>query len=439
MLSRLAKLTLATTTSVALLTLAVRGLFIRWFADDYWIAAAMATHGFWGGQAFWYRVWSGRYAFNFVVALLETLGPVTTPPLLALTVVALVGALARSIRLTLALAVAWAILLGAPDASQSVLWQTGLFSYTIPIVAFAWWLSLAGASDDWRWPAALIPLLSGGFSEIGVIAQIIVCMGAFLAWRKKAFVAGLTASVLSLLIIAAAPGNIVRKGVSPPTLPLLRLITYTLANSVHFVTSVATEDGIVLLLVFLAAALFAPRIQPRIAAVAAATAAACILASFAAGWATLVAPLALRALIIPYALVVAAVFALGASIPRNEAYDDRWRATRAAALIIVSLYPLYTALDVARSIPEARRFARGWDRMDTALRANRGGDVFLDRVPGRQGITMWFLANDPQDGLNRAMADAYGARSLARLPIYHNGKIVTGPLPPGAVRVRFYD
>src|SRR5437764_15118868 len=96
---RFAKLTLAITTSAALLTLAVRGIFIRWFADDYWVAAATATHGFWGGQAYWYRAWSGRYVFNFVVALLETVGPVTAPALLALTVLALVGALARPLGL----------------------------------------------------------------------------------------------------------------------------------------------------------------------------------------------------------------------------------------------------------------------------------------------------------------------------------------------------
>jgi len=65
--------------------------------------------------------------------------------------------------------------------------------------------------------------------------------------------------------------------------------------------------------------------------------------------------------------------------------------------------------------------------------------VFLERAPARLAIAMSFLANDPQNGVNRAMAGAYGVRSVARLPIYHNGKIVTGPLPPGAVRIRFDD
>jgi hypothetical protein len=173
--------------------------------------------------------------------------------------------------------------------------------------------------------------------------------------------------------------------------------------------------------------------------VAAISAAACVLVSFAAAWATLAAPLPGRAQIVPYALVVAAVCAFGASIPHNEERDDRWRTPLAAALIVVSLFPLYTAFDIARGIPDARRFASGWDRMDAALRANRGGDVFLDRAPSRLATAMSFLSNDPQNGINRAMADAYGVRSLARLPLSHNGKIVTGPLPPGAVRVRFDD
>lgn len=433
---RLAKLALVATTSAGLLTLAVRGIFIRWFADDYWIAAATATRGFWGGQAHWYRVWSGRYVFNFVVALIEAIGPATTPLLLALAVIAFVSALARSMPLPLALAVAWAILLGAPDVAQSVLWQTGLFSYTIPIAAFAWWLGMAGASDDWRWTAAIVPLLSAGCSETVAIAQVIVCAAAFLACRKKAFAAGLAASLLSLLIIAAAPGNAIRKAMSPPTPPLPRLITDALTSCGGFVTDLAVRDGIVLLLVFLAAALFAPRIRPRIAIVAAISAAACIFVSFAAARATLDATLPGRAQIVPYALVIAAVAALGASI---EWRDNRWRAPLAIALAVLSLFPIYTAVGVARGIPEARRFAKGWDRMYAALRANPGGDVFLDRAPGVLATTMVFLANDPDDGINRAMATAHGVRTLARLPVAHNGRIVTGPLPPGAVRVRFDD
>ena len=56
---RFAKLTLTVTTSAALLTLAVRGVFIRWFADDYWIAAATdvqvlrGAHGVDADSTFW--------------------------------------------------------------------------------------------------------------------------------------------------------------------------------------------------------------------------------------------------------------------------------------------------------------------------------------------------------------------------------------------------
>ena len=434
MTTRAAAKAVATTTAFALAVLAVRGFFLRWFADDYWIAAATAGHGFWGGQAFWYRVWSGRYVFNFVVALLETVGPITARPLVALAAISLVAALARSVRWTVALAMSWAILLMTRDVSQSVLWQTGLFSYTFPLAAFAWWLGSAARRTDWRWYDAVVPLLAGGCSETEVMAQIIVCSLVVAVWRRRPFAIGLASSIASMIILALAPGNAVRKAMFPPVPPLPRLVQETLANCGGFLSDLFLRAGIALVLVFLAAVLFAPRVERRVAIVAVLAAAACILLAFGASEATLSAPLPGRAQIVPHALVVAAIAALGALVP----LDDRWRRPLAIGLLVVSLYPIYTAIETMRDIPAARRFAKGWDRMDAALRANRGGFVYVDNGPGNVA-TLAFLTHDPKNGLNQAMEIAYGVKQLARTPIYEGDNLLIGPLPPGAVRVRFYD
>src|SRR5574338_402346 len=61
--------------SVPILALAVNGSFSRYMADDFATAFTLHTQGFWRMQQYWYTTWSGRYAFFFVIAVLEKLGP----------------------------------------------------------------------------------------------------------------------------------------------------------------------------------------------------------------------------------------------------------------------------------------------------------------------------------------------------------------------------
>jgi hypothetical protein len=72
--------------------------------------------------------------------------------------------------------------------------------------------------------------------------------------------------------------------------------------------------------------------------------------------------------------------------------------------------------------------------LNAFLRASRGRDVFVDHAPGMTG-TLLFIAHDPAN--NRFMSESYGLRSLVSMPPDHNGRLVIGPLPKGAVRYRF--
>src|ERR1019366_784046 len=102
----------------ALAVLCYRGIYLRWFADDYWTAGVTATHGFWGGQALWYRIWSGRYVFTFAQTVLISIGPRASALLVTIATLGMVMALRARLRWPLALVMAWAILLCTADVPQ---------------------------------------------------------------------------------------------------------------------------------------------------------------------------------------------------------------------------------------------------------------------------------------------------------------------------------
>jgi hypothetical protein len=431
MKERAAAVVVAVTTAAALATLCVRGFYVRWFSDDFAVPACVADHGFWGGQAEWYRTWSGRFTFNFADAALGVIGPWTTALLVLLTALAMLAALHTRLRhWPVALAMTWAILLGTSDVPQSVLWETGLLSYAFPLAAFVWWIGNAAERKEWRWFDAVVPFIAGGCSETEVLAQLVICATAFAAWRRKPLLAGLIGSLMCLIVIALSPGNKMRRLQSPPTLPIISVLAATAADTAAFFADALTRSGLMLLLVFVAAALWAPRLPRRVAIVAVLCAIACAAVNLAVGEVTLAVALPERARLIAYALIVAGVAAFGAVLPR----PDRWRTSFTIAVIILSIMPVMSAVQLAREIPEARAFAGRWDRWDAFLRRNRGRDVLVDGAPGSIG-TLRFLDHDP--ARNTPIAALYRLRSVAAMPLYRNGRLVIGPPPKDAVRYRF--
>jgi len=430
MKERAAAVVVTFTTAAALAALCVRGVFLRWFADDYWVAACVAGRGFWRGQAQWYQIGSGRFTFTFIEAVLAFIRPWTLMLLVPLTTFAMAGALHARLRWPLALAMAWAILLGTSDVPQSVLWETGLLSYAAPLAAFVWWISSASRRTEWRWFDAVVPLAAAGCSETEALAQIAVCAIAFVAWRRKPALAGLIGSLLCLGVMIPSPGNAIRKGLYPPTPPLPHVIAATTTDAVSFFADAITRSGTMLILVFLAAALFAPRLPGRVAVVAALCTIACVFITFAACEVTLGVALPQRARMLAYALLLATIAASAAAIPRL----DRWRSSLAVLLIVVATLPLITAVQLAREIPEARTFVQRWDRLDTFLRANRGRTVFIDNAPGTVG-TLPFIEHDP--AFNVMIAGTYGLKSVVATPLYRNGRMVVAPPPKDAVRYRW--
>ena len=431
MKERAAAVVVAFTTAAALIVLCVRGFYVRWFSDDFAVPASVADFGFWRGQAEWYRVWSGRFTFTFVDAALAAIGPWTATIVVLLTTVAMLVALHAGLRhWPLALAMTCAILLGTSDVPQSILWVTGLLSYAAPLAAFAWWIGNAARRNEWRWFDFVVPLIAGGCSETEVLSQIVICTIAFAAWRRKPMLAGLIGSLISLSVIALSPGNAIRKSHFAPTPPALHVISATAVDAASFFADALTRSGLLLLLVLFAAALWAPRVSRRVVIVVVLSTIGCAVVSLAAGEIALVVPLPERARLILFAMIVATIAALGASLPRPE----RWRVAFAIAVAIVAIMPLVIAIELARDIPEARTFAGQWDRFEAFLRQNRGRRIFVDNAPGTVG-TLVFLEHDP--ARNAFIRRTYRLQSLAAMPLRRNGRMITGPLPDDAVRYRF--
>jgi hypothetical protein len=431
MKERAAAVVVAFTTAAALAGLCVRGFYVRWFSDDFAVPASVADFGFWRGQAEWYRVWSGRFTFTFVDAVLAAIGPWTAMLVVLLTTLAMLAALHAGLRhWPLALAMTFAILIGTSDVPQSILWVTGLLSYAVPLAAFAWWIGNAAERKEWRWFDAIVPFIAGGCSETEVLSQIVICAIAFAAWRRKPMLAGLIGSLISFSVIALSPGNAIRKSHFAPTPPIVHAISATAADAASFFVDAMARSGLLLILVFLAAALWAPRVSRRVVIVAVLATIGCAVVSLAAGEIALVVPLPERARLILFAMIVATVAALGAALPRPE----RWRATFAIAVAIVAIMPFVSAIELARDIPEARVFAAQWDRFDGFLRKNRGRKVFVDNAPGTVG-TLVFLEHDP--ARNTFIRRTYRLQSLAAMPLRRNGRLMIGPLPNDAVRYRF--
>src|SRR5207244_2740190 len=119
------------------------GSFARYTADDYCWAGVLRTEGFLNAQAQWYTFYSPRYAFTFIVNVVELAGPAIVPALPIAAILVWLATLTWTFRqfglkslpaLLLAEVAALATLQTAPDLPQSLYWQTGMLTYLLPLL-----------------------------------------------------------------------------------------------------------------------------------------------------------------------------------------------------------------------------------------------------------------------------------------------------------------
>ena len=412
---------------VALAVLCVRGIYVRYNADDYWTASIVAQLGFWKSQSFWYERWSGRFAYTFLIGIVEAIGPRIVPALVPLAIAgwfaatfALFKRLGIEYPAALAMAFVYAAAEGAPDVPQSILWQTGLLTYVVPIAGMTAWLATTVDRERVRWYDAVLPFVLAGFSESNTIAQIValfgvLCLGTVAlsgtaASRRtpKIFATAFIVTIAALIVVGVAPGNAVRMSLYPRH-SMTWILQETLTGTASFFTSEIAESGIALLLIFVASIVMWGRASVRPALAAAGVAIVSTIAIYSASAITLAVGPPARTLIVPHFLVVAAVALAGSAVRVPERI--------AVPLLIVLAIggPVVAAVQRARAIPEAAVFARAWDRLDEDLRQNPRREVVVAGVPGSAG-TLSFITHDRDRWSNRCISDYYSLTGIAAAP-----------------------
>ena len=419
------------------------GSFARYTADDYCWAGVLRTEGFFRAQMLWYTGYSPRYAFTFLVNLVELAGPAIVPILPSLAIVAYIGALAwtfvgcgirlvglsaRLSALVLAEAVALATLQTAPDLPQSLYWQTGMLTYLLPLVlatCLGGWIVRAVA----RWWAVLlsgaITFVAGGLSETYLIPQnvgLTLALGAWLAFGRRAahwrttilhLAAALTGGVLALAVILVAPSTASRVGGSPADLWLASAAAIATA-AVQVARLLRYFPFTVLLCLALPAVLGsgALRIERRwfllVSAIVAITLPFCYFPSFYAQNGN---PPA-RSLIVPGAILIGYLVFVGFAMQGALAVLPERR--RIAVALALALVPLGIA---AVTLPEpaiAAQQAALWDAQDRQIRASRdAGQTDVTVAPRPRYLGEDFVSGDRDNWFNTCVARYYGVRSIA--------------------------
>ncbi|MFQ5923803.1 MAG: DUF6056 family protein [Anaerolineales bacterium] len=458
--------------SLPLLALIYLASFSRFLADDYCTHSTLVEQGLFGSQAYWYLNWSGRYSFTLLVNLTELLGSSFTPLLIALTVPLWLGLLTVSLRTVLRAlsgASSWGLSLllgslilvatmnGTPDMYQSLLWQTGLVTYVVPLIlgtAYLGWIAsllMRGTSEEirrWEWAVSLVwAFVAGGFSETYVSMQIAGLLALSAAsfvprWQRNlspirgVVLAGLAGSLLSLLAIVGAPGNQVRRSLMPDPGNLLSIVGWSIRHAFAFVAKSIIGAPVTSLLAMalpLCAAVFlwsastiAPPLQNRSArrasdihlVIPAATFLLILASIIPSVFATSAYPAERSLITAQYALISSLVlwgFTLGylggSAIRRWAGARKVWLGAIVLALTLIG--SLATTQRILGWLPDAREFSVAWGLRDASIReALDRGDTEMEIASLSHMAGLAEVGFDPDEWINICVADSYGLASV---------------------------
>ena len=238
---------------IALAGLAYLGGYTRFMADDYCSAYYAIRFGLLRSIWYWYINWSGRFtafAFDWLI-LTKTLGPYGAhwvPPIAIITwLIATIAAVYISLKaiaprfatVSAAIAVSasfvLAVIVLSPDLAQSYFWLNGMRSYSLPLVVMSIyallfvWLVPRLKSDRAIWLTCILAFgftfANGGFSEtMSALQPMMLIFITGLHWlsndRKmdttfKVLAAATLGALISVIMVALAPGNALRKAQLP--------------------------------------------------------------------------------------------------------------------------------------------------------------------------------------------------------------------------------
>ncbi len=452
------------------------GLSTRYNADDYCFAQLARSSGFLAAQGYWYTQYRGVFSHTAAISLAGIAGPriVSYFPsiVLALWLVGLTWsiwqfALMIGLRrpfiasLLLAEVVIFRTISATPNIVQSLFWQSGMFSYTAPLLLLVGYVGfIAYKSRKWPFrttPYSLVlsiafPFVAGGFSETYVAFQtgaLFLAVGlALLLLRGESFrratfrllLGGFVGSILALAVVILAPGNAVRQANFPSPPGMLSVLVHSADYTLRFVgiRYWFHDSGWLLYVVgpaFLAYTLYpqknlvrsTPPGRPRwpelsMLALPPILGFILIVCSFAPSvWGLSRIP-PVRAQIVPEFILVCVQVLWGVVVGltlRRRGTLDRDVSMRysifACVLIIVLLVlgPLASARRILSLAPQFRAYASRWD--------DRDGEMHDAKLKGRQNLSVPALGYtggledilpDPKFWVNYCFARFYGLDSV---------------------------
>jgi len=460
---------------IPLIVHAYLGGFSRYIADDYCTLGTLKNLGFLGSQLNWYNQWSGRYSFTFMVNLTQLAGPKLTPWLPALAVALWVLSVLclflqwqrwfeapRSIILAFAPStlVVFTTLHGSPNVYQSLYWQTGMLTYSLPLIlltAYMAWLLFVndGLPDNnrmaWAIPVSgIAAFVFGGFSETYVSVQtallivLLILSSLTLRGRKRQQLnavlgAGVFGSILAMAVIVLAPGTAVRRSLMLPSPDIYLLITKSIKDVYIFsVITLRRQPFIVLLSVTLPALVglltfpdyrarkpvqkgdwirwFLPLyVIPIITAVM-------ILASIMPSEYAISSYPDGRVLIMPVYFLFLGLILWGLTLGYRlrSLIETQKAGTLLAVRLIFGLavcalgvFGIISARALTGEIPTARQYSQEWDKRDQTLKTHSGDQDDPIAIPSLRHMgQLAEIDYSPDYWVNRCVAQAYGVGAV---------------------------
>jgi len=354
---------------------------------------------------------------------------------------------------------------GTPHAVQSVYWQSGLLTYTVPLILLSLCVGLAACGLKRRLQnrsvltlslvCCVLAFVAAGFSETYATMQIVlfavVAAGSY--WLVPArirrtsmlfSVAALAGSLAALCVVALAPGNHVRRAFFPPPPGLLTLAKWSLYYAAGFIARSIYLAPLTFLVAGAIPALLAAgrhldrpddnatrmsviRVV-RFLVLLPVVAFVLVLACGVPALYGMSLFLPERARIIPLFVLVCATaawcyfvaptLAQRFSLKRQDV--SRLQVVGAVGLVaLLCLHPLAAAWRTFALMPQAKANASQWDEIDREIRAahSRGqNDVVTPLVDIELGLgAAWselYLDRDPEKFKNRCVARYYRVNSI---------------------------
>jgi len=441
-----------------LFVLMLLGTYTRYLADDYSTSSALASLGFWKAQTFWYQAWLGRYAFTFLVSLVELAGLRLVPwlPLSGLLAwgAILFWTLGQLFRvLEIQIGQAWIALLvnliifgtirGFREYGQVIFWQTGILTYQISLIIITlmvgiflrrFYLAPGRPLRIWEYLLWFLAFfIGGGFSETWVIIQIAMLglglIGFFFTNQSPVrnnglwvLGVGFVASWLALWVIARSPGNMNRDTVMAElSFNLLRTAVLQALREVPlFLSEWVTANLGLATLLCLAGLTVGICAQPAVREKAGRLrlGLSLLVSAYLLMWAGFIPQYAVmgirpaeRAIFMPmyllvWVFVLCGVF-VGAqlSVRLKSPIVQAGRTSLLAVLVLLLLWsPLRSAYSLSRLLPSLQLYAQLWDERDQFFRQQSSQGVrevvvpSLRRNPALQDLrTTFWLEGDLQE------------------------------------------